>query len=38
MLDLVAQALTDMFAGFTGALDAAAIQPIQERIGVDCTA
>ena len=33
MLDLVAQALTDMFAGFTGALDPAAIQPIQERIG-----
>jgi len=33
MLDLVAQALTDLFAGFTGALDAAAIQPIQERVG-----
>jgi uncharacterized membrane protein YccC len=33
MLELVAQALTDMFAGFTGTLDTAAIQPIQERIG-----
>jgi uncharacterized membrane protein YccC len=33
MLDLVPQALKDMFAGFTGTLDAAAIQPIQERIG-----
>jgi uncharacterized membrane protein YccC len=33
MLDLVAQALQDIFAGFTGALDATAIQPIQERIG-----
>jgi uncharacterized membrane protein YccC len=33
MLDLVAQALLDLFAGFTGTLDAAAIQPIQERIG-----
>jgi hypothetical protein len=33
MLDLVAQALQDLFAGFTGTLDAAAIQPIQERIG-----
>jgi uncharacterized membrane protein YccC len=33
MLDVMAQALQDMFAGFTGALDAAAILPIQERIG-----
>jgi uncharacterized membrane protein YccC len=33
MLELVAQALTDLFAGFTGTLDAAAIQPIHERIG-----
>src|ERR1700722_2760675 len=33
MLELVAQALQDLFAGFTGALDAASIQPIQERIG-----
>jgi len=33
MLDLVAQALQDLFAGFTGALDATAILPIQERIG-----
>src|SRR5882757_6590175 len=33
MLDLVAQALQDLFAGFTGSLDAAAIPPIQERIG-----
>jgi uncharacterized membrane protein YccC len=33
MLDLVAQALIDMFAGFTGTLDTAAVQPIQERIG-----
>jgi uncharacterized membrane protein YccC len=33
MLDQVAQALQDIFAGFTGALDTAAIQPIQERIG-----
>jgi uncharacterized membrane protein YccC len=33
MLDLVAQALQDLFAGFTGSLDAAAIQPIQERVG-----
>ncbi len=33
MLALVAQALEDLFAGFSGNLDAAAIQPIQERIG-----
>jgi uncharacterized membrane protein YccC len=33
MLDQVAQALQDIFAGFTGALDTAAIQPIQERMG-----
>jgi uncharacterized membrane protein YccC len=33
MLEQVAQALQDIFAGFTGALDATAIQPIQERIG-----
>jgi uncharacterized membrane protein YccC len=33
MLDLMAQALADLFAGFTGTLDAAAIRPIQERIG-----
>jgi uncharacterized membrane protein YccC len=33
MLDEVAQALQDIFAGFTGKLDAASIQPIQERIG-----
>jgi uncharacterized membrane protein YccC len=33
MLDVMAQGLKDMFAGFTGALDAAAILPIQERIG-----
>ncbi len=33
MLELVAQALQDLFAGFSGNLDAAAIQPIQERIG-----
>ena len=33
MLDVMAQALQDMFAGFIGALDAAAILPIQERIG-----
>jgi uncharacterized membrane protein YccC len=33
MLDVMAQALQDMFAGFTGALDAAAILPIQERVG-----
>ena len=32
-LELVAQAMQDMFAGFTGALDASAILPIQERIG-----
>src|SRR5580704_1416609 len=30
MLDEVAQALQDIFAGFTGNLDAASIQPIQE--------
>jgi uncharacterized membrane protein YccC len=33
MLELVAQALQDLFAGFTGTLDAATIAPIQERIG-----
>src|SRR5260370_29598837 len=33
MLDEVAQALQDIFAGFTGALDTTSIQPIQERIG-----
>jgi Fusaric acid resistance protein-like len=33
MLDLVAQALEDLFAGFTGTLAATAILPIQERIG-----
>jgi uncharacterized membrane protein YccC len=33
MLDLVAQALVDMFEGFTGNLEATAVQPIQERIG-----
>jgi uncharacterized membrane protein YccC len=33
MLDEVAQALEDIFAGFTGTLDAASIRPIQERIG-----
>jgi uncharacterized membrane protein YccC len=33
MLDLLAQALVDMFAGFTGNLEATAVQPIQERIG-----
>jgi uncharacterized membrane protein YccC len=33
MLDVMARALQDMVAGFTGALDAAAILPIQERIG-----
>jgi uncharacterized membrane protein YccC len=33
MLDQVAQALQDIFAGFTGTLDATSIQPIQERIG-----
>jgi uncharacterized membrane protein YccC len=33
MLELVAQVLPDMFAGFTGALDPAAILPIQERVG-----
>jgi uncharacterized membrane protein YccC len=33
MLDLVAQALEDLFAGFTGTLEATAILPIQERIG-----
>jgi uncharacterized membrane protein YccC len=33
MLELMAQALQDLFAGFTGSLDAAAIQPIQGRIG-----
>jgi uncharacterized membrane protein YccC len=33
MLDQVAQALQDIFAGFTGNLDANANQPIQERIG-----
>jgi uncharacterized membrane protein YccC len=33
MLDVMAQALKDLFAGFTGVLDAAAILPIQERIG-----
>jgi uncharacterized membrane protein YccC len=33
MLDLVAQALEDLFAGFTGTLEATAILPIQEHIG-----
>jgi uncharacterized membrane protein YccC len=33
MLELVAQALQDLCAGFTGPLDPASIQPIQERIG-----
>jgi uncharacterized membrane protein YccC len=34
MLELMAQALQDLFAGFTGTtLDATSIQPIQERIG-----
>jgi uncharacterized membrane protein YccC len=33
MLELVALALADLLAGFTGTLDAAAIRPIQERIG-----
>jgi uncharacterized membrane protein YccC len=33
LLDLVAQALPEMFAGFTGTLDESSIQPIQERIG-----
>jgi uncharacterized membrane protein YccC len=33
MLELVAQAMADMFAGFTGALDTTSILPIQERIG-----
>jgi uncharacterized membrane protein YccC len=33
MLDVMAQALQEIFAGFTSALDAAAILPIQERIG-----
>jgi uncharacterized membrane protein YccC len=33
MLELVAQAIQDMFAGFTGALDTTSILPIQERIG-----
>jgi hypothetical protein len=33
MLDLAAQALEDLFAGFTGSLDATAIRPIQERVG-----
>jgi len=33
MLELMAQALQDLFGGFTGSLDAAAIQPIQGRIG-----
>jgi uncharacterized membrane protein YccC len=33
MLELMAQALQDIFAGFTGALDADAIRPIQERVG-----
>jgi uncharacterized membrane protein YccC len=33
MLDVMAQALQELFAGFTGALDATAIQPIQERVG-----
>ena len=33
MLELVAQVLPDMFAGFTGALDPAAILPLQERVG-----
>jgi uncharacterized membrane protein YccC len=33
MLGQVAQALQDIFAGFTGTLDATSIQPIQERIG-----
>jgi len=33
MLDQVAQALQDMFAGFTGTLDTTSILPIQERIG-----
>ncbi|HEY6257363.1 MAG TPA: FUSC family protein [Xanthobacteraceae bacterium] len=33
MLDLVAQALQDLLAGFIGGLDASAIRPMQERIG-----
>jgi uncharacterized membrane protein YccC len=33
VLDVMAQALQDLFAGFTGTLDTAAIQPIQERVG-----
>ncbi|HLH97906.1 MAG TPA: FUSC family protein [Xanthobacteraceae bacterium] len=33
MLDLTAQALEDLFAGFTGGLDMAAISRIQERLG-----
>jgi uncharacterized membrane protein YccC len=33
MLNEVAQALQDIFVGFTGTLDAASIRPIQERIG-----
>jgi uncharacterized membrane protein YccC len=33
MLDLVAQALENLCAGFTGALDATSAQPIQERLG-----
>lgn len=33
MLDLTAQALEDLFAGFAGALDAAEISRIQERLG-----
>jgi uncharacterized membrane protein YccC len=35
-LDLVAQALEDLFAGFIGALDATSILPIQERLGQAC--
>jgi hypothetical protein len=33
MLELVAQVLPDLFAGFTGALDPAVILPIQVRVG-----
>jgi hypothetical protein len=33
MLDLVAQALGDLCAGFTGDLDTSSSQPIQERLG-----
>ena len=32
MLELVAQAMQDMFAGFTGGLDTTSIRPLQERI------